>query len=201
MTQDNRVPCPSFPIALGTLVGVATTYPDQTSRHAYLDSDGNPFDLVGHVLDALDAPIRTAAEGHLDHHVIAKAKAGIPGTPRVLARFLLLWNRLFLLEDRDGGLVPYDGRFTMFWNMKDHHRPAEEYLVYALLGHVVDPEGRGKNALLDWRGEAIRDIKSFRRFLLSPYSGFLVQTHGSHEDLLQYIDQLTLSALSDLENK
>lgn len=201
MTQDNRIPCPSFPIALGTLVGVATTYPEATARHAYIDNHGFPHDLMGHVLDAMDAPIRTAAEGHLDHHVIAKAKAGVPGTPRATARLPLLWNRLFLLEDLDGMRVPYDGRFTMFWGMKDHRQPAEEYLVYALLNHVVSPEGRGKNALLDWRGEAIRGIKSFRRFLLSPHSGFLVQTHGSHKDLLQYVDQLTLSALADLENK
>ncbi|QOP66617.1 hypothetical protein SEA_LAHQTEMISH_26 [Microbacterium phage Lahqtemish] len=199
MTEDNRIPCPSFPIALGALVGVATTYPDQTSRHAYLDSDGNPFDLVAHVLEAMGAPIRTAAAGNLDHHVIAKARAGVPGTPRSLARFPLLWNRLFLLNDARGDLEPYDGRATIFWHMADDRRAAEEYLVYGLLCHVVDPEGRGKHALLDWRGEAIRGIKSFRRFLLSPYSGFLVQTHGSHEDLLQYVDQLTLSALADLD--
>ncbi|QUE26065.1 hypothetical protein SEA_SANASANA_26 [Microbacterium phage SanaSana] len=200
MTQDNRIPVPSFPVALGALVGVATTYPKQTSRHSYLDSDGNPFDLVSHVLDSLDAPIRTAAEGYLRHHVIAQAEAGVPGTPRAQARFPLIWNRLFTGTTIFGAPTAYDEP-SVWFDVRGSRAEAEDYLVYGLFGHVVDPEGRGKHALLDWRGEAVRGIKSFRRFLLSPYSGFLVQSRDEHKDLLQYVDQLTLSALSDLENK
>jgi hypothetical protein len=196
---DNRIPCPPFDLALFTLMDVVLDSPQQTSRHAYIDATGEPFDLAGHVLDRLGAPIRTAAEGHLDHHVIAKAKAGIPGTPRAIARFPMLWDRLFLRNEADGSPAPYDSRFTMFWDMQ-HNRDgsAEQYLVYALFGHLVNPQGRGRYDLLNWAGEALRGVKSFRRFLLSPSSGFLVQTHGGQKDLLEYVDRLTKSAEADL---
>ncbi|WMI34112.1 hypothetical protein SLAY_26 [Microbacterium phage Slay] len=196
MTQDNRIPCPSFDVVLFALLDVVSESPHATARHAYIDSAGYPHDLVGHVLNRVDAPIQTAAAGHERHHDDRAHARGELGTARANVRFPLLWNRLFL--GGDGEDTPYDGRFVLFRDMIRLRRPAEEFLVYALLNHIVSPEGRGKNALLDWKGEAIRGIKSFRRFLLSSYSGFLVQTHGSHEDLLQYVDQLTASALADL---
>ncbi|WNO26450.1 hypothetical protein SEA_BABYDAISY_27 [Microbacterium phage BabyDaisy] len=201
MTVDNRIPCPSFDVVLFALLDVVSESPQKTvtARPSYIDSAGLPGDLVGSVLDRIGAPIRTAAEGHMRHHDDRNHARGELGTPRAQVRFPLLWNRLFLWGN--GEDTPYDGRFTNFLEMARLRRPAEDYLVMALLNHIVSPEGRGKYDLLDWRGEAIRGIKSFRRFLLSPYSGFLVQTHGSHDDLLQYVDQLTSSALADLNRK
>ncbi|UAW08613.1 hypothetical protein QDW42_gp26 [Microbacterium phage Swervy] len=196
MTQDNRIPCPSFDVVLFALLDVVSESPQATARHAYIDSAGYPHDLVGHVLNRVDAPIQTAAAGHLTNRVIALAEQGVPGAPRATAHLPLIWNRLFLWGN--GEDTPYDYPSVLFPEKARLRRPAEEYLVYALLGHITVPEGRGARDLLDWKGEAIRGIKSFRRFLLSPTSGFLVQTHGSHEDLLQYVDQLTATALADL---
>ncbi|QDH93444.1 hypothetical protein PBI_ARROYO_27 [Microbacterium phage Arroyo] len=196
MTQDNRIPCPSFDVVLFALLDVVSESPHHRTSIGFIDSEGYPHDLVGHVLNRVDAPIQTAAAGHLPHRVIAKAAAGVPGTPRTRAHLPLIWNRLFLWGN--GEDTPYDGRFVMFPEMARLRRPAEDYLVMAFLSHITVPFGRGARDLLDWKGEAIRGIKSFRRFLLSPTSGFLVQTHGSHEDLLQYVDQLTTTALVDL---
>jgi hypothetical protein len=193
MTIDMRIPCPPFEGVAAALLEVVSESPGATARGAYIDNHGFPHDLVGHVLSRLDAPIREAASGHMPHHVIAKAAAGVPGTPRSRARFPLLWNRLF--TDGNGPDTPYDGRFVMFPRTPHGW---EDYLVYALLGHIVDPQGRGRHDELDWKGEAIRGIKSFRRFLNSPTSGFLVQTHGEYEDLRELADRTTLNLLEEL---
>ncbi|QFP94282.1 hypothetical protein QDW47_gp27 [Microbacterium phage AnnaLie] len=196
MTQDNRIPCPSFDVVLFALLDVVSESPHHRTSIGFIDSEGYPHDLAGHVLNRVDAPIQTAAAGHLDNRNIALKMQGVPGTPRTRAHLPLIWNRLFLWGN--GEDTPYDGRFVMFPEMARLRRPAEDYLVMAFLSHITVPFGRGARDLLDWKGEAIRGIKSFRRFLLSPTSGFLVQTHGSHEDLLQYVDQLTTTALVDL---
>lgn len=196
MTQDNRIPCPSFDIVLFTLLDVVAESPNHRTSMGYINSEGTPHDLTGHVLYRLSAPIETAAAGHMRHHNDRNHARGELGTPRARVKLPLIWNRLFF--GGNGEDTPYDGRSVMFLDMVRLRKPAEEYLVYALLDHLSDPQGRGRHDLLDWKGEAIRGIKSFRRFLLSPTSGFLVQTHGSHEDLLQYVDQLTASALADL---
>lgn len=193
MTEDNRIPCPSFDVALFALLDVVAESPEQSAQRAYLDSAGFPHDLVAHVLNRLDAPINTAAQGHLRHHVIAQADAGVPGTARNVARLPLIWNRLFLWGDGEG--TPYDAPNVLFPEMIRLRRPAEEYLVYALLNHVQRANDR-KSAT--WGSAARRGLATFRTFLLSPSSGFLVQTRGSHEDLLQYVDQLTLVAYADL---
>ncbi|WMI34044.1 hypothetical protein FINALFRONTIER_27 [Microbacterium phage Finalfrontier] len=202
MTVDNRIPCPSFDVVLFALLDVVSEAPQKTvtARPSYIDSTGHPSDLVGSVLDRVGAPIQTAAEGHMRHHDDRNHARGELGTPRAQVRFSLLWNRLFTGTTSYGAPTTYDEPNVWFSPATDR-RGAQDYLVYGLLNHIVSPEGRGKYDLLDWRGEAIRGIKSFRRFLLSPYSGFLVQTHGSHDDLLQYVDQLTSSALADLNRK
>ncbi|QDH92403.1 hypothetical protein SEA_CELAENA_24 [Microbacterium phage Celaena] len=193
---DNRIPCPSFDVTLFALVDVATENPEQTARHAYysvLDTPGGqvrlPHDLTAHVLSRLDAPIAEASSGTYEFN----------GTKRWnSARLPSLWNRLFTSLDYDGDPVPYDGRFTMFWGMKDDRGPAEDYLVYALLDHVQRANDRNDTT---WRSAAHRGIKTFRTFLNSPTSGFLVQTHGAHEDLRQYVDTITATALADLKKK
>ncbi|UOK18176.1 hypothetical protein SEA_CLAYDA5_23 [Microbacterium phage Clayda5] len=214
MTTDTRIPCPTIEETLHHLVELALESPDHRSEQAYLDELGYPEDLVGHALSRMDAPINIAAAGHFDHHVIAKAKAGIPGTPRRTGRFPLLWNRLFTSVDLGGTPTPYDHRFTMFWGMRDSVVVAEDYLVYALLDHIVSPQGRGRHADLAWRDSLVRGIKSFRRFMNSAHSGFLVQVSQydsktqtilppslRHEELRQNVDLLTSKALEDLTNK
>ncbi|UKH48461.1 hypothetical protein QDW18_gp24 [Microbacterium phage Katzastrophic] len=184
---DNRIPCPSFDVTLFALLDVVEESPEQTARHAYLDSAGYPHDLVAHVLNRLDAPINTAASGTYEFN----------GTKRFNSAHLpTLWNRLFL--DGNGEDTPYDGRFVTFLEMARLRRPAEDYLIYALLGHVQRANDRSNTT---WRSAAHRGIKTFRTFLNSPTSGFLVQTHGAHEDLRQYVDTITATALADLKKK
>jgi|GEM_PF-3865209 len=186
MTLDNRIPCPSFDVVLFALLDVMREAPEQTARHAYLDSAGYPHDLVGHVLARLDAPINTAASGTYEFN----------GTKRWnSARLPSLWNRLFTSLTHDGEPTPYDGRFTMFWGMTEDRGPAEDYLVYALLNHAQRANDRSDTT---WRSATRRGITTFRTFLLSPTSGFLVQTRGAHQDLLQYVDTLTAQAVADL---
>ncbi|UDG78728.1 hypothetical protein SEA_INDYLU_26 [Microbacterium phage IndyLu] len=199
MTEDNRIPCPSFDVVLFTLLDTVAESPNHRTSTGYINSEGSPHDLTGHVLYRLSAPIETAAAGHMRHRDDRAHARGELGTPRARVHLPLIWNRLFLWGN--GEDTPYDGRFVMFPEMARLRRPAEDYLVMALLSHISVPSGRGARDLLDWKGEAIRGIKSFRRFLLHPNSGFLVQTHGSHDDLLQYVDQLTSSALADLNRK
>ncbi|WNM67345.1 hypothetical protein SEA_CHILIPEPPER_24 [Microbacterium phage ChiliPepper] len=190
---DNRVPVPSFDVALFALLDVARAYPDQTARHAYysvLDTPGGqlrlPHDLTAHVLDRLDAPIKEAAAGEYEFN----------GTKQNNTRCLpSLWNRLFTSLTHGGEPTPYDGRFTMFWGMSEDRGVAEDYLVYALLDHIQRANDRSDTT---WLSATRRGITTFRTFLLSPSSGFLVQTHGAHEDLLQYVDTLTAQAAADL---
>ena len=183
-----RIPVPSFELALATLLEVVAESPDHVSGHTYLDSEGYPADITAHALNRLDAPM-LAFQGNRPHHVIAKARAGVPGTPYNQVRFPLVWDRLF-----------YDHDDTMFLGMRDDVEMAERFLVYALFGHIVDPQGRGRYAVLTWRHDLIRGLKSFHRFLNSPYSGFLVQTHGNHEQLWYDVDSLTAAAIAALEN-
>ena len=49
-----------------------------------------------------------------------------------------------------------------------------------------------------WKLSVIRGLRSFRSFLNSTSSGFLVQTHGHHEDLLEQANTLTRLALKEL---
>lgn len=184
MTEDPRIPCPSFDIALFALMDVVSESPERVASHAYLDPEGYPNSLVAHVLNRLDAPINSAAVGTYPWN--GRERARNTDHPP------LLWNRLFTGGYGEG--TPYDARSVLFFEMARLRRPAEEYLVYALMGHVWDANRPG----VPWRAEARRGLATFRTFLLSPTSGFLVQTRGSHEDLLQYVDQLTLVAYADL---
>ncbi len=185
MDTDTRIPCPPFPETLAALLEVVAESPQQRSRHAYLDSAGYPFDLLGHVLARLDAPINIAASGtyqfngtrHHNHQ-----------------RLPQMWNRLFL--GGDGPDTPYDGRFTLFPKMEHDRGPAEDYLVFALLGHV---QRRNDAAGYTWHKAVRRGLLSFRGFLNSGTSGFLVQTHGAHEDLRMIVDELTSKALEALD--
>ncbi|QOP64260.1 hypothetical protein QDW16_gp44 [Microbacterium phage Quenya] len=184
---DNRIPCPSFDVVLFALQDVVAEAPEQTARHAYLDSAGYPHDLVAHVLARVDAPINTAAAGTYE----------LNGTRRFnSARLPTLWNRLF--TDGHGEGTPYDGRFVTFPEMVRLRRPAEDYLVYALLGHVQRANDRRDTT---WRSAAHRGVVTFRTFLNSPSSGFLVQTRGAHEDLRQYVDTLSAAVLADFKKQ
>lgn len=211
MTIDTRIPAPTFAETLHHLVELALESPDHRSEQAYLDELGYPEDLVGHALARMDAPINIAAAGHLPHHVIKKREAGIPGTPRRFARFALLWNRLFTGTRMDGSPTAYDDNQVLFFRMRESIVEAEDYLVYALLGHVTSPQGRGRHDDLTWRDSLIRGLKSFRRFLNSESSGFLVQCSrfdsatqsilppsDRHEELRQNVDSLTSKAIEDL---
>ncbi|WIC89449.1 hypothetical protein SEA_BAJUNIPER_25 [Microbacterium phage BAjuniper] len=210
MTNDLRIPAPSFEATLHTLVDLALEAPEHRTRKRYIDEQGLPEDLVGHALARLDAPIHIAAAGHSPHHDMRKQALGVLGTPYAQVRFPLLWNRLFTGVDLDGAPIPYDHRFTMFWGMRDKLSVAEDYLVYALLDHIVSPQGRGKALDLPWREDLVRGIKSFRRFLNSEHSGFLVQVQvpdgrggtlgasQANKDLRQYVDTLTAQAVADL---
>jgi len=210
MTNDLRIPAPSFEAALHTLVDLALESPEHRSRRRYLDEMGLPEDLVGHALARLDAPIHVAARGNREHHDMRKAALGVPGTPYAQVRFPILWNRLFTGVDLDGEPIPYDHRFTMFWGMRDNLSVAEDYLVYALLDHIVSPQGRGRHADLAWHEDLVRGLRSFRRFLNSEHSGFLVQVQvpdgrggslgasESNQKLRQYVDTLTAQAVADL---
>lgn len=210
MTEDLRIPAPHFDLVLFALQDLAEEAPEHRSRRRYIDEQGLPEDLVGHALSRLDAPIHVAAAGYREHHDLRKRAQGVPGAAFAEVRFPILWNRLFTGEDLDGTPIPYDHPFTMFWGMRDNRRVAEDYLVYALLDHVVSPQGRGRHLDLAWREDLVRGLKSFRRFLNSEHSGFLVQVlipdgrggslgaSDSNKQLRQYVDLLTAQAVADL---
>lgn len=100
-----------------------------------------------------------------------------------------------------------------YLDMRERVVVAEDYLVYALLDHITNPQGRGRHLDLAWREHLIRGLKSFRRFLNSESSGFLVQCSrydsatqtilppsDRHEELRHNVDLLTSKALEDLTN-
>lgn len=210
MTTDPRIPCPSFEATLKQLVDLVQLYPETPTQLAYRTEDGYPGSLVANALHYLDAPIESAAAGHLPSRIIKEREAGIPGTPRDLARFPLIWNRLFTGHTIHGDRTIYDDRNVWFASA-ENLGDAEDYLVYALLNHIVSPQSRKE--VVYWPDELIRGLKSFRRFLNSKHSGFLVQCsrgdgkggiiapRPAHIELWQNVDLLTSKALEDLTNK
>lgn len=179
MTNDNRIPCPSLSTVLDVTLALVRESPNQTSRHAYLDSAGAPHDLIGHVLTELWAPIFTAASG--THEFNGTKQNNTTRLPN-------LWNRLFLGEG------PYDSRFTMFLGATRDPKVANDFLVYALLTKIQEALDGG----LPWKAAAVRGLKSFRRWLTSSTSGFLVQTRGGNEAVYKIAVSLTAKAIAEL---
>lgn len=123
------------------------------------------------------------------------------GKPRDLVGHVLAASGVDLLPLRASRVASlWEGLFGPCWPWV----APESYLTMALLSHVEMRNNGGSTGLM-WEDALVRGLKSFRRFLLSPVSGFLVQVSGAayepseaHKALLQRVDSLTASALKRL---
>ena len=131
--------------------------------------------LAALVLVTEDSPERTTPHVYLTpmgepFSIVARVYHRLGGHPAVFAPvngkvLRTAWphiyegDMLFLGMNEPGGVVV-----------------AEEFLVFGLLCHVQKYEDRG---LPRWLAIS-KGLRSFRRFLLSRTSGFLVQTNGHH---------------------
>ncbi|AXH47318.1 hypothetical protein SEA_EDEN_23 [Microbacterium phage Eden] len=190
MTTDTRIPVPTFEEAVAALLEVVSESPQATHRHAYLDNLNLPFDLTATWLARLDAPIVAAAQGTYEFN----------GTKRFNnARLTTLWNRLFVSYDGDETPLPYDWPHIGFFGMARVVQVAEWYQVYVLMNKVQ----RANDGGLDWRGSAVRALKSTRRLMHSKTSGARVQlgiagSSPAHEEMWQNVDSLIAKALASL---
>lgn len=194
MTTDTRIPTPTIAATMAAILEVVRESPQATTRLAYLDADKLPYDLVAHVLDRLDAPIRTAARGTYEFN-----------GPKWYnqARLPTLWNRLFtgtMLDPtapwESNALVPStpDYPHVLFHRMTLDRNVAEDFLVYCLLGKIQHFNDKG----YDWKNSARRGLMSMRNWMNHAYSGFLVQTRGAHEDLRAETESTITKAIKEL---
>lgn len=155
------IPTPPLHTVLHHAADLAELYPHQTSQHAYLDNHGNPHCLVGHIVARVGGDL-SAFEGN---RVFLNYEQGSPWNG---VRVSGVWERIF-------------DEPAFFLGLQSNRDTARAFLTYSFLNHLQAAQDSKRYA--QWNKAVPRALREFRRYLLNPASGFLVQTRGNFHGL------------------